>query len=463
MHNTAKVLSAKLDWASFEHVRKRIFTLFGERWDPIVIDLSDCKVIYPNGIVPLIALIDAFRARRQFEVIVVPPDDQKALRFCQKYNWLYYLDPKNFEPGSDAEHSLALRKFEGEEEANELVTRVLEVTTQQLQFEAGAETAFQWAISEMTGNVLEHSGSAGWMQVMTYPEARRLALVVCDAGVGVCATMRRAFTSIRNDRDVVMKALEPGVTSTPSGQGQGLAGCVAIAEASDGRFALTSGQGRVEVLSNEVLASDFIPPLIGTCVELQLPTDFALDLRTVLGHEPTSRAEIRHMDESGWLVVRLADYAKVFGNRPTGSRIRNAVINMLRSNPTSPVEIKMDDVSIFSSSFADELFGKLAVELGVLEFGKRVRCTGLNEVCSSLLETAIQTRFGQVIEERQSRRKKMPKATEIVENPSPNGTRMLPLLLEMSAEEHSRLLEAARRKGMSFEEFCRIAIAQAAE
>lgn len=75
--------------------------------------------------------------------------------------------------------------------------------------------------------------------------------------------------------------------------------------------------------------------------------------------------------------------------------MRTLVINLLVQNPGHRVRISFEDVSIISSSFADELFGKLAVHVGIIDFGRLVAIEGMNALCKSLVESAIRQRVAQ--------------------------------------------------------------------
>ena len=58
-------------------------------------------------------------------------------------------------------------------------------------------------------------------------------------------------------------------------------------------------------------------------------------------------------------------------------------------NPGHRVVVDMSDVPLVSSSFADEVFGKLFVELGALRFMRSVDLLGLAGTVSWLIDKAI--------------------------------------------------------------------------
>ncbi len=52
----------------------------------------------------------------------------------------------------------------------------------------------------------------------------------------------------------------------------------------------------------------------------------------------------------------------------------------------------MDHISILASSFADELFGKLFVELGPIDYSSIIRLVGVNPLCKGIINQAIRER-----------------------------------------------------------------------
>lgn len=100
-------------------------------------------------------------------------------------------------------------------------------------------------------------------------------------------------------------------------------------------------------------------------------------------------------DSTGDLKFRLRDYEETFGNRKTGEQIRNLISNLIKQNPRSRVRVSMDDVSVVSSSFADEAFGKLVAEVGFVDFSSRIQFENINPLCKSIIDSAVEKRLAQ--------------------------------------------------------------------
>jgi anti-anti-sigma regulatory factor len=60
---------------------------------------------------------------------------------------------------------------------------------------------------------------------------------------------------------------------------------------------------------------------------------------------------------------------------------------------TKKISIDMNEVAIMSSSFADELFGKLVKEIGFMRFNQNFTITNVSSTNSNLIERAISQRM----------------------------------------------------------------------
>ncbi len=107
----------------------------------------------------------------------------------------------------------------------------------------------RYVISELVRNVLEHSRSTrgAFVAAQYFPESKTLGVGVCDAGIGVRASLSEHH-SVQSDSDAIYLAMRPGVTGTsariggtPYNAGAGLFFTKSIAVASRQYFALYSG------------------------------------------------------------------------------------------------------------------------------------------------------------------------------------------------------------------------------
>jgi hypothetical protein len=72
--------------------------------------------------------------------------------------------------------------------------------------------------------------------------------------------------------------------------------------------------------------------------------------------------------------------------------IRQKLKNLIRICGGKKIVVDFSDVAIVSSSFADEVFGKLFVELGPLEFMKAVEFRKVDSTIQGLINRSIEQR-----------------------------------------------------------------------
>jgi hypothetical protein len=103
--------------------------------------------------------------------------------------------------------------------------------------------AIEWAINEITDNVLMHSNCPdGGILQLTSKNAKLIEFTVADAGDGILRSLRSSGRHISSDVEALSLAVEQGVTRDQSiGQGNGLWGSYRIATRSAGKFDIHSG------------------------------------------------------------------------------------------------------------------------------------------------------------------------------------------------------------------------------
>ncbi len=92
-------------------------------------------------------------------------------------------------------------------------------------------------------------------------------------------------------------------------------------------------------------------------------------------------------------VYRLIGDANAgFKTRHEGSDVRSQIEKVL-AKTDDMVAIDFSGVAVMTPSFADECFGKLAQELGIDEFKKRIRLRGADETIRVLMNFVLSERL----------------------------------------------------------------------
>lgn len=77
------------------------------------------------------------------------------------------------------------------------------------------------------------------------------------------------------------------------------------------------------------------------------------------------------MKKNDITIIKLSEFGDSVGTRELGNRIRERVSSLIEKG--SRVLISFKGISIISSAFADEVFGKLFVKLGEEKFKETIK------------------------------------------------------------------------------------------
>ena len=88
----------------------------------------------------------------------------------------------------------------------------------------------------------------------------------------------------------------------------------------------------------------------------------------------------------------MRDECESTGNRLAGTPVRNKLRNLLAMLDRKKIVIDFDGVPLLSSSFADEVFAKLFVEMGAMRFMRSFEFKDATTTVQALIDKAIEQR-----------------------------------------------------------------------
>lgn len=382
--------------------------------DRLVLDFRKSERAYSSALLPMISLVEE-RRRLGTQFSLVLPTEQMLARLFVNANWAHLLDPAHPEsPGAHPQH-LPVRRYRTHPEQQEVVNAATDVVLKNMSLKRDAIAALDWTVNEITDNVLNHAQApdGGLLQVNTFRENHRIALVVADGGRGIPAAMREAYPQL-HDHDAITEATKAGVTSPrDAGQGNGLAGSLRIAKYAEGSFQIISGRaswsvyrdertGKYRTLRGSAPATFKFP---GTTVIVELSTTAEFDISEALAlegwgplHDSLSfpdLVDLKYATSDDTLTIRVCDESAGVGTRHAGAELRRKCLNLLAADPSKRLVLDWSGLTFVSSSFADEAVGKLFVEMGFTAFASRVSHTGAEQLVASLLDRAVAQRVAQ--------------------------------------------------------------------
>jgi uridylate kinase len=107
--------------------------------------------------------------------------------------------------------------------------------------------------------------------------------------------------------------------------------------------------------------------------------------------------ELRYEQDDDTLKFAIRDEAESLGSRRSGFEVRTKIKNLLKFQEKAKIVCDMSGVGLMSSSFADEVFGKLASEMGLDTYKRRVMVINATRINAMLIGRAIEQRLSVMV------------------------------------------------------------------
>lgn len=374
-------------------------------YEEIVLDFSNCVAAFPAPMLALCAKVTKLR-QANIDFDLIPPGDKDKQRLFVNTNWAHLLCPRKYDPSDFKGYSqIPATQFSDPTMQQAAVNRIVNSILGAIpDIQRSNFAALEWSINEITDNVLVHAESSvgGFVQVSIFKKNRKkVQFIVVDAGRGIPMTLRESHSEIRSDVEALDSAIREGVTRDKSvGQGNGLYGSFQICSHSGGFFEIASGWATLIFRESSGLKIDQSPvPYDGTVVIAEIDftnPDLLAEALKIGGkvHRPVDYVETRYeMYDRDDLHFKMIQESSSFGSRVAGTPVRTKLINLITMCPDQRIVVDFDGVPLVSSSFADEVVGKLFVELGPMKFGSRLQFIKLEPIVEKLINKAIAQRM----------------------------------------------------------------------
>jgi len=382
--------------------------LMKQGYQDVVLDFSNATFVSAPFMLPIIVMCRKYRLDGlDFELIL--PTLSTGARLLQNTDWAYLIDSENYGSMATANRrNLSATVFENATQAHAAVdTSIRMMMGLVTGLDRNRISALQWAIDEVVDNVLNHAASpvGGIIQVMTYPKRRQIEFYVCDAGMTIPRSLRQSEYGYDNDAIALRQAINEGVTKNKkTNRGNGLYGTFRCCEVSGGEFDILSGrvalrnrpESRYHRASTVVNTATI--PFNGTFVRACINWDYNRLLEEALvfrgrAHTPSFDIIEKYYEaDDDSMLFKALEESPSFGTREAGREARYKAENLM-DNFTIAVTFDFAGVHVISSSYADEVFGKLLVELGEDKFNTLCRFTNMDRTVKLLIDRAIRQRL----------------------------------------------------------------------
>ena len=362
----------------------------------IHLNLANTRSIYPNGAVPMAVALQYYRR----EGLIVTNGDIAA--DVSRTDFLFPRHATHPNLGSLPIKNVIWR-YANEQEANELSKAFVAQLEENIECGPGVLEALNWCLYEVMDNVFQHShADAGYAMMQLHYNSKRCAVAVADDGIGIQESFRESNVyQSRDEYEAIMLAIQEKVTSKTKNMGNGLYGLMRVVGLNGGEMGISSGRGQLtykgERLSGDYKDSRLVLDAMrhrGTIVDWQLDVSKPISLATALGvARPSFRLE-EIEDATGECRILVAEFEEGLGTRRSAEQIRIKLLNYL--NDGAPLLVlDFINVNVISSSFADEVLGKLALQMGLVQFFKRFRLDHMSDTVEAIVNRAIQQRIAE--------------------------------------------------------------------
>lgn len=380
-------------------------TVNARGYEDVVLDFSRCVAAFSGAMLPICAHVLQLRASKvDFELLV--PENPRVRRLFLNTGWAHFICPRDAPPPrqeSIYRQFPAVQYRDSDEQGvflNKLLEKLLAVVPG---FNRAAFAAVEWALNEISDNVLNHSQSSigGLLQLSVFdPNRHRIEFTVADGGVGVPATLRAAHPTIRSDVDALLESVKSGVTrNAEEFQGNGLYGTLEICRVGGGRFSINAGNAALICSESVVQARNEQVPFSGTTVDALIDFGEPALLEKALAidgkpHKPIDYIELRYeQDDLSSIQFKLSEQTLSVRSRYAARPLRTKLANLIDACAGQQILVDFEGISVVSSSFADEVFGKLFVQLGPMRFMQAVRLVNITPTVHALIDRAITQRM----------------------------------------------------------------------
>jgi anti-sigma regulatory factor (Ser/Thr protein kinase) len=369
----------------------------------ISLDFSSCDAAFQAAMLGLVARCQYYW-KKGIDVSLIVPSERKLRSLFHNANWAHLIDIQGHSESTfQGTSHVPATKFTNGKEQHAAVNRILDSMLKSVtEYTRSDLRAIEWAINEITDNVINHSTSpvGGFVQVTNFSKAKRIDFSVADAGLGIPKTLQATHADIKSDTVALDRAIREGVTRDKSiGQGNGLYGTWRITELGGGTLDIVSGFGSLSSSRNGLHIQQQQVPFNGTLINGSIKYAQPVNLSEALQFKGRQFAPIDHLelqyetDSDGFVYFNLKAESEGFGSRSAGEPIRKKIFNLIRLTSNSCVRVDFENVPLVSSSFADEVFGKLFIELGPLQFSQFIKFENIDPLVRNLVDKAIMQRM----------------------------------------------------------------------
>ncbi len=268
---------------------------------------------------------------------------------------------------------------------------------------SGVVQSLEWCLNETLDNTLQHSGiERGYVMAQLHKNVKQLSVCVFDTGIGIYNSLKESKHHPKTPLDAITLSLQEKVTRDENiGQGNGLWGFSELISHAKGRFEIDSA-GAVYMNNNQTVRT--IPhgclnlgKIYGTTlIDFQLNYSNEINVAKALnGYQPIDLWLENFETPNGDIVISVTEQASGTGTRKSAEKLRTMITNIVLAEKKKVI-LDFNGVNLLSSSFSDELIGKIISKHGFVFFINYFNIINLTPFNASILNRSVQQRMAQM-------------------------------------------------------------------
>jgi hypothetical protein len=365
-------------------------------YQEVSLDFSSCETLFESFMLPLVAISQLY-IRNGVDFKLLLPSGHQLRSLFHNSNWAHLISPRHYDPTTyEGKHHVPAIHYQNGQTQHRAVDSIIDAVLSSLtNLNRGSLKALEWSLNEITDNVLNHSSSSvgGFVQASTFSGRNVVEFVVADTGIGIPESLRMS-----DHKRALEEAIKEGVTRDKNtNAGNGLFGSYQIATISGGQFHIHSGHASLLANAGETLRiiedKAFFRGAV-VVVRIDCSAEHLLEKALRFGgqpHDPPYDYIERRFEggEPDEITIKLREETDSFGSREVGRLVKNKIDNIMTTSRVRRLVVDFDGVFIISSSFADEVFGRMFAEMGPMDFMTKIEFKNVDSTVRSLIDRAI--------------------------------------------------------------------------
>ncbi len=356
---------------------------------------------YPSMCVPLAGVLDQFVRERGCTFL--PTESVKSSTYLFQ---TFFLNPKTYNNELNRCDFLdKVWRFSSEDEF-EIVSGIVRSIRGRMKLAPGVIESIELCLHEIMDNVLNHSlpesagneTPIGYVMAQCHQENKTIAIAVHDNGQGILNSFNNSSYHPETAKQAIELALTKNVTNG-RGAGRGMWMLSSIVSSSRGMIEISSESARYRLVHNDEGAeakpvfSKIGSEIKGTTtVDFRLRADRPIDIGNALdGHIPVDLWLEDHEIDDHSIRFSVREESRGTGTRHAAKQFRNVVFNAIAQKGHRAI-LDFEGTGIISSSYADELLGKLIDDFGLVRFMERFQLCNVSDTNALIIDEALGTR-----------------------------------------------------------------------